>query len=81
MPFCLVSLFMTNAFILDHVAYKVLFSVQCVFYFLAALGIVIKRSSRLTDVPAMFCIMNMAAVAGLYRFLTQRQDVKWERTA
>ena len=79
-PFLLIALLISNVFILDYFIYRVIFILQFVLYFLAVLGVTIKRPNRFTDVPAMFCVMNAAALAGAYRFLTQRQDVKWERT-
>jgi cellulose synthase/poly-beta-1,6-N-acetylglucosamine synthase-like glycosyltransferase len=47
---------------------------QAAFYAAAALG---PRGGRLGGVARTFVVMNAAAVAGLYRFLTGRQRVTW----
>jgi cellulose synthase/poly-beta-1,6-N-acetylglucosamine synthase-like glycosyltransferase len=78
-PFLLMILFTANLFLLGQVGYKVFFILQAIFYTFALLGAIFKQSNRLFDVPYMFCIMNAAAVMGLYKFLSGGLDVKWER--
>lgn len=79
MPYFLAVLFISNAFILDGQFYRVVFGLQAVFYFLALSGAMLHTRSRILGVPLMFCVMNMAAVVGLYRFLTRKQGVLWRR--
>lgn len=51
-----------------------------IFFYLAALAGLSRRSShRLLRVPAYFLLTNLAALAGLLRFLTGRQSVLWEK--
>ncbi len=60
---------------------------QTIFYGAAAVGGLsraskcgrLRRLTRWCGVPAMFCVMNAAAAAGLYRFLLGRQPVTWEK--
>ncbi|HVT06616.1 MAG TPA: glycosyltransferase [Polyangia bacterium] len=51
-----------------------LLAAQLAFYGLAALG---PRLGRLASLPRTFVVLNLAAVLGLYRFLTGRQRVTW----
>lgn len=78
-PFLLVIVFVINFFILDSYFYNLVFILQITFYTFACLGLIIKHVNRLFDVPCMFCVMNLAAVVGLYRFLTHKQDVLWRK--
>lgn len=78
-PFFLISLFLSNIFMLPDNFYKAVFISQAVFYFLAFLGLVFKKASRVINIPYMFCVMNAAALAGFYRFLTGKQEVTWQK--
>lgn len=78
-PFSLIAIFISNLFILHNYFYWITLILQLVFYGLALIGCVYKGSNRLFDIPRMFCVMNSAAVAGLYRFITNKQGVAWER--
>lgn len=53
---------------------RALFAGQVAFYAAAAVG---ARGGRLAGVARTFVVLNAAAVAGLYRFLTGRQRVTW----
>lgn len=79
MPFFLLLLFVSNVFLLEGVFYRAIFILQFLFYGFAVAGSIYKNTNKLFDIPNMFCVMNIAAVAGLYRFITKRQDVLWER--
>ncbi len=80
-PFLLAGLFISNLFLVEIYWYKVFFILQCLFYGLAGLGALYKGKNSLLDVPHMFCVMNWAAVVGLYRFLSGRQKVTWEKVS
>jgi len=79
-PFLLIAIFIINALLLDSALYKFFFILQISFYALALLGLIFKQKNRVIDIPYMFCVMNSAAAVGLYRLLTRRQDVLWEKT-
>ena len=51
-----------------------LLAAQLAFYGLAALG---PRLGRIAALPRTFVVLNLAAVLGLWRFLTGRQRVTW----
>jgi len=92
-PFLLVMLFISNVVILIegtvpfgdsplyplYQLYGIFLWMQIAFYFLAFLGSLLKRKNKLLDIPHMFCVMNIAAIVGLYKFLTRKQEVTWER--
>jgi biofilm PGA synthesis N-glycosyltransferase PgaC len=48
---------------------------QLLFYGMAAVG---PKGGRLTGVARTFVVLNVAAIAGLWRFLTGRQRVTWK---
>lgn len=78
-PFLLVAVFISNLCILDNYSYKALFALQVILYSFAILGGILKQKNRIFDISYMFCVMNSAAVVGLYRFLTSKQHVLWEK--
>jgi cellulose synthase/poly-beta-1,6-N-acetylglucosamine synthase-like glycosyltransferase len=78
-PYLLALLFISNAFLLDQYLYVVSFALQSLFYVFAAIGTLHPHANRLFDIPHMFCVMNAAAVVGLWRFLTDKHSVLWDR--
>lgn len=80
-PFLLLTLFVANMFLLDSSIYGLLFVVQVIFYMLAGLGFLKKelRLNHLVYLPYYFCVVNLAAFFGFFRFLALRQQVLWEK--
>ena len=78
-PYCLLAIVVADLFLLEHVVYQLTFALQAAFYLLAAAGSFVRRASRIVDVPHMFCVMNWAAVVGLYRFVAGRQGTIWKK--
>jgi poly-beta-1,6-N-acetyl-D-glucosamine synthase len=78
-PYCLLAVLAANLFLLKSRFYQMTLALQVAFYLLAGAGAVSRRPFRLFDVPHMFCVMNCAAVVGLYRFVTNTQDVVWQK--
>lgn len=78
-PFMLMLLFLSNLFILNNSFYRVTLALQVIFYIFALLGAFRKRKNKVFDTARMFCLMNAAAVAGLFRFLMRKQGVMWEK--
>ena len=79
-PYCLAAALAANLFLAQAGFYQFTLALQAAFYLLAAAGAVSHRPLRLFDVPHMFCVMNWAAVVGLYRFVAGAQDVVWQRS-
>lgn len=61
--------------------YAVAFAVQSLFYLLAMLDMVIAKryKIRLTSIPFYFCMVNVAALYGIYKGLFKKQPVKWRK--
>lgn len=78
-PFLLLIIFISNMFILDSFIYRLTFALQVLLYALAILGALFKNANRIFDIPYMFCVMNSAAVVGLYRFSTRKENSLWEK--
>jgi cellulose synthase/poly-beta-1,6-N-acetylglucosamine synthase-like glycosyltransferase len=79
-PFLLIVIFISNIFILDNTFYLTFMVLQCLFYALALIGILSKSANRLLNIPSMFCVMNLAAVVGLWKFATNKQSVMWQKS-
>jgi len=82
-PFLLIIAFACSAGLMVAFTYRCLFLAQCVFYGLALLGYVCKKtggSPVLCRVPCHFCSMNMALVLGLARHLSGHQTLAWTVT-
>lgn len=78
-PYALLGVFVANVFLLDGMFYRVTLAAQVIFYAFAVAGSLTSRPFPLFDVPYMFCVMNWAAVVGLYRFLVGTQDALWQK--
>lgn len=78
-PFLLVAVFISNFFLNRNYFYNIFLILQIIFYSFALFGGIIKKRNKIFDIPYMFCVMNSAAVVGLFRFLTQKQGVLWEK--
>ncbi|MDD5687517.1 MAG: glycosyltransferase family 2 protein [Elusimicrobia bacterium] len=76
-PFLLILTFASNIFMLGNNFYGIFFLMQIIFYITALFGWLFKNRSFLLDVPCMFCVMNTAAIVGLYRFLLKKQKAAW----
>lgn len=81
-PFFLLSVFVANSFLLQTAGYSVLFIGQVFFYLLAGLGFIKKwRSIHIVYLPYYFCVVNLAAFLGFFRFLGLKQGSLWEKVA
>jgi cellulose synthase/poly-beta-1,6-N-acetylglucosamine synthase-like glycosyltransferase len=84
LPVLHVSLFAASAALApaDFSFYRVAFAVQALFYAAALLGYAqgsCSRRSFVVTVPCAICLLSWATVIGFVRFLTNRQQVTWER--
>ena len=79
-PLLLVGVFVSNLFLLQSQLYKFIFILQVCFYSFALMGLFFKaHKNRIFDLPYMFCLMNVAALVGLYKFITNKQGVLWRK--
>ena len=80
--FCLAA-WITSALLLQQPVYLVLFVVQTLFYAMGLLNLTPLRSARLAAMPRVswtFTVMNAAAVAGLWMYLTRDDNEIWRKT-
>jgi len=76
--------FVANLFLLDRTGYRLLLIAQLLFYGLALAGSRDAFSGaprRAASMAYYFVTMNWAIVVGFWRFVRNRQDAAWERTA
>lgn len=74
-----ILMLVSSAALLHLPLFRWLFGAQVVFYLLACLGPLINRL-RVPGlaIPYYFCIINAAAIIGLWRYLTGKQRATWE---
>lgn len=84
-PFFLIAAFLSNLFMAMQGSYVLSLAAQAVFYALAVLGALTCRQKskksviKIASTAYMFCFLNFTALAGLYRFLSGKQKIAWER--
>lgn len=86
-PILLIFIFVANMFFLTQNSCRIIWFLQVLFYGMALAGAAVRNQqggilkivSRVCYVPYVFCLLNFSALSGLSRFLTARQDVKWEK--
>lgn len=80
--FCLAA-WITSAMLMQQPVYRVLFVVQTLFYTMGLLNLTPLKSARLAAMPRVswtFTVMNAAAVAGLWMYLTRDENEIWRKT-
>ncbi len=72
----------TSALLWETPMFRLLLGGQIAFYTLAALGPVLNRI-RIPGIaiPYYFCIINLGALVGFWRFISRRQKASWEPPA
>ncbi len=84
-PFFMISVFISNVIIAKKGLYAFFLIWQMIFYILAILGGATyemrnkRLLARLSSVIYIFCLLNFTALAGLYRFISGKQDIAWEK--
>lgn len=75
-------MFVSNALMLDCPVFRWVFVAQVLFYGLAAAGPLLNRV-RVPGIaiPYYFCIINLGALVGFWRFVSRRQKANWEPPA
>ena len=82
MPGLLILLVILSIPLLEDPVIGSLFFLQLLFYMLALIGLIfIKQVHKiqLLYIPTYFCLMNAAALHGLFRYLLKSQSVSWRR--
>lgn len=83
-PGLLLALFYANIFIVLHggsLIYQLCLALQVSFYFLAVTGLLIGGESKypFIGIPFYFCLVNGAALYGLYKGFLNKQPVTWKK--
>lgn len=81
-PLFLILIFAANLCLLDKRYLKCIFIIQVIFYLAAIVGYLLENAGKRTKIfyiPFYFCLINIAAVAGLFRVLTGPQKGTWEK--
>jgi len=83
-PLLLVAAFVSSLLMVAKLDFALLFVAQCVFYAMAGSGYYMKkkggRPGALLSIPFHFCLMNVALLFGLFRYLTGKQTLTWKPT-
>ncbi len=84
-PICLILIFISN-FLLEILSGKAIFTylllAQVLFYLFAIMGWILAINSvknKFLYIPYYFLFMNVSVLIGLYRIMTKKQSVLWEK--
>lgn len=83
-PFALFLMLVSSAFLVFVNPYRIMLILQVLMYISAFIGHYLSRAkpssaARLFGIPYTFVVLNYAAVAGLYRYITRTQHSTWEK--
>lgn len=80
-PFFLAGIFIVNMFLLDLKLYRFFFILQILFYLAVLLGHIFEKRRIASPFSYLyyFVAVNLAAVFGLFKFITGTQKVTWSR--
>jgi cellulose synthase/poly-beta-1,6-N-acetylglucosamine synthase-like glycosyltransferase len=79
MPFFMVSCFLSNLRLSTLPFYNILFVAHSFFYIIALTEALFRAKLKTFGIPYYFCLLNFSALAGLWNFLFNRQNIKWEK--
>lgn len=77
-PFAMAFAFGTNLFLLDQQIYRLAFTAQLVFYFLALSGILLRLRPKILMLPYYFSMINAATFLGAYYAATDFRRMRWK---
>jgi cellulose synthase/poly-beta-1,6-N-acetylglucosamine synthase-like glycosyltransferase len=83
-PVLLLAAFSSSLILIGRPGYRLALLVQVAFYSSALLGGLLRGRGKvppLFSLPYTFCLVNGAALAGAFRFLTSRQRVTWDKAS
>ena len=79
-PFFMIFLFLANLMLLGRSGYMIAFFGQVMFYATAAFEAMFrKRIKKIFGIPYLFCLLNYSALVGLWNYIFNKADVKWDK--
>jgi len=77
-PFFLIIIFICNLFLVDIQLFQFLLLGQIIYYFGALIGLISKEKKGFLSIPFYFCIVNLAALIGVYRAMAGEKIPVWQ---
>ena len=80
-PLLLITLFVTNIFLLNHWFYKLTLALQSVLYVTALFSYVMdifKIKSKVFSLPLYFCVVNFASLISMVKVISGQKETTWE---
>jgi cellulose synthase/poly-beta-1,6-N-acetylglucosamine synthase-like glycosyltransferase len=80
-PFLLIVLFVSNAFLLEYTFYRVTFLLQIAFYISAPLCWIMGKYGMKVNplfIPLYFCVVNLASLRAVFNIIKGRKMTIWE---
>jgi hypothetical protein len=81
-PYCCIAAWISSA-LLPHPVFRAIFLAQTLFYMMGLINLTPLKSARLAALSRVswtFTVMNAAAVAGLWMYLTRDEHEIWRKT-
>jgi cellulose synthase/poly-beta-1,6-N-acetylglucosamine synthase-like glycosyltransferase len=81
-PFIMVSILIVNYLLMRSYVYNALFALQIIFYSLALAGLCLEKKKvklKLLSLPFYFCLLNAAALFGIFSAIFQKKFNIWEK--
>ncbi len=83
-PFAMIFAFVSNIILSSISFYRIALILQICLYLSAVIGFFLSKEkssfiSKFFTVPYTFVMLNYSAIAGLYRFITNKQNSKWDK--
>lgn len=80
-PVSMIIVFLLNLFLLDNKLFYLAFQLQLLFYILALIGFALDKAGlpriKVFFIPYYFCVVNLAVLWGICKYITGRRDMLW----
>lgn len=80
-PVSMIIVFLLNLFLLDNKLFYLTFQLQSLFYILALIGFAVDNAGlpriKVFFIPYYFCVVNLAVLWGICKYITGRRDMLW----
>ena len=80
-PVSMIIVFLLNLLLLDSKLFYLAFQLQSIFYILALIGFAVDQVGltriKVFFIPYYFCVVNLAVLWGICKYITGRRDMLW----